>query len=57
MVPWLPGEGLWLPEFTSWLQMVMITGCFDRLPLLWLWYRDSLVKVPGCLDHFLVASI
>ncbi len=29
MVLLLPGEDLWLPEFTSWLQMVKITGCFN----------------------------
>ncbi len=49
----LPGEVLWSPEFTSCLQMVKITGCFDLLRFSGL----GTEKVPGCLAHFLVASI
>ncbi len=44
---WWAGADPWFPGFGS--MMVKITGCFDSLPVIWPWYRGSLMKVPGCL--------
>ena len=66
MVPLLPGEGLWLPEFTLWLPQLnsMVTWSRFLVPCTWFhdclraihflvlctWFPGSLVKASCCLD-------
>ena len=37
LVPWLPGEGSWLPGLIHFL-------------VAWTWFHGCLEKAPGCLD-------
>ena len=48
MVPLL-AEGLWLPEFTSWLSQLNSMVAWSRFPVPWTWFHDCL-KAPDSLN-------